>query len=160
MRSKIFTALALISIMLLAGCAPQSIEGKKVIAIVAKGESHAFWQSVKRGAMDAAKKHGYDITFRGPASESAKDLPSQKEMAQSAISNNCAALVIATIGEGFVDILAQAKQKGIPVVQFDSGIWANDLEALDGAGKNPIIASVATSNRLAAALAAENFYNV
>lgn len=152
-------SLAVCAVMLLAGCAPQSIEGPKVIAVVAKGESHAFWQSVKRGASDAAKKYGYELTFRGPASESAKDLPSQKEMAQSAISNNCAALVIATIGEGFVDILAQAKQKGIPVVQFDSGIWANDLEALNGAGKNPIVASVATSNLMAAALAAENFFN-
>ena len=29
----------------------------KTIAIIAKGESHAFWQSVKQGAEDAAKKH-------------------------------------------------------------------------------------------------------
>ena len=58
-----------------------------------------------------------------------------------------------------MDILAQAKQKNIPVVQFDSGIWENDLAALNSAGKNPIVASVATSNLLAAALAAENFFN-
>ena len=154
----IAAVLSVLGFTLFSGCAPQSIEKSKVISIVAKGESHAFWQSVKRGAEDAAKKYGYSITFRGPASESAKDLPSQKEMTQSAISNNCAALVIATIGEGFVDILAQAKQKGIPVIQFDSGIWARDLEALDGAGSNPIESSVATSNLLAASLAAEHFF--
>ena len=129
----------------------------KTIAVVAKGESHAFWQSVKSGAEDAAEKYGYKITFRGPTSESAKDLPSQKEMVQSALSNNVAGLVLATIGEGFTDMLKQAKEKNIPVVQFDSGIWAKDLEAL-GQDNNPIVASVATSNLKAAALAAEKFF--
>ena len=130
----------------------------KTIAVVAKGESHAFWQSVKKGAEDAAAKYGYTITFRGPASESAKDLPSQMEMVQTALSNNVSGLVLATIGEGFVDMLTQAKDKEIPVVQFDSGIWANDVETLNKNDKNPIVASVATSNRMAAALAAEKFF--
>lgn len=130
----------------------------KTLAVVAKGESHAFWQAVKAGAEDAAKKYGYTITFRGPASESAKDLPSQMEMVQTALSNNVAGLVLATIGEGFTDMLTQAKDKGIPVVQFDSGIWAKDVEALDKAGKNPIISSVATSNRDAAGVGAEKFF--
>ncbi len=132
---------------------------KKTIAVIAKGESHAFWQSVKAGASDAAAKAGYEITFRGPASESAKDLPSQIEMVQTAVSNNVDGIVLATIGEGFTDLLTQAKDKEIPVVQFDSGIWANDVAALDKADKNPILAAVATSNKLAAGLAAENFFN-
>ena len=130
----------------------------KTIAVVAKGESHAFWQSVKKGASDAAKKYGYSITFRGPASESAKDIPSQQEMVQTALSNNVSAMVVATIGEGFTSYLAQAYDRGIPVVQFDSGIWENDVKALDAQSKNPIKSSVATSNRMAAALAAENFF--
>ena len=83
----------------------------KTIAVVAKGESHAFWQAVKSGAEDAAKKYGYNITFRGPASESSSDLPSQKEMVQTALSNNVSGLVIATIGEGFADMLTQAYDK-------------------------------------------------
>ena len=130
----------------------------KKIAVVAKGESHAFWQSVKKGAEDAATEAGYTITFRGPASESAKDLPSQVEMVQTALSNNVDGLVLATIGEGFTDLLKQAYDKKIPVVQFDSGIWANDVAALDSSSKNPIEASVATSNTLAAGVAAENFF--
>ncbi len=130
----------------------------KTIAVIAKGESHAFWQSVKAGAEDAGKKYGYKITYRGPVSESPKDIPSQMEMVQTALSNKAAGLVIATIGEGFVDMLKQANDMGIPVVQFDSGIWENDLAALDRMNKNPILASVATSNEKAAALAAENFF--
>ena len=133
-------------------------EAAKVIGVVAKGESHAFWQAVKSGAEDAAKKYGYTITFRGPASESAKDLPSQMEMVQTALSNNVSGLVLATIGEGYTDMLTQAYDSKIPVVQFDSGIWANDIKALDAAGKNPIVSSVATSNVDAAAVAAEHFF--
>ncbi len=133
-------------------------KGSKTIAVVAKGESHAFWQSVKSGAEDAAEKYGYKITFRGPASESAKDIPSQQEMVQTALSNNVDAMVLGTIGEGFTSHLSQAYDKEIPVVQFDSGVWENDIKALDSQNKNPIKSSVATSNRLAAALAAEHFY--
>ena len=144
---------------LLAGCGNSGAgTGDKTIAVVAKGESHAFWQSVKAGAEAAGEKYGYKITFRGPASESAKDLPSQKEMVQTALSNNASAIVLATIGEGFVDLLTQAKESNIPVVQFDSGIWANDVAALDAADKNPLVAHVATSNYLAAGTVAENFY--
>lgn len=137
---------------------PSASGNKQTIAVVAKGESHAFWQSVKAGATDAAAKYGYQITFRGPASESAKDIPSQMEMVQSALSNNASALVLATIGEGYVDLLKQADDKKIPVVQFDSGIWTADVDSLDSAGKNPIVSSVATSNEVAAALAAEHFF--
>ncbi len=153
---SLFLALTMFTV-LLAGCGNAGGD-KKTIAVVAKGESHAFWQSVKAGAEAAGEKYGYNITFRGPASESAKDLPSQKEMVQTALSNSASAIVLGTIGEGFVDLLSQAKDLNIPVVQFDSGIWANDIAALDAAGKNPIIASVATSNYLAAETVAENFF--
>ena len=131
---------------------------EKVIAVVAKGESHAFWQAVKTGAEAAGEKYGYKITFRGPASESAKDLPSQMEMVQSALSNNVAGLVLATIGEGYASMLEQAYERNIPVVQFDSGIWAADIETLNKDGKNPIVSAVATSNYDAAGVAAENFF--
>lgn len=160
---------ATLSTSLLAACGAPSEQGtdaggsgekgkEKVIGVIAKGESHAFWQAVKAGAEDAAAERGYKITFRGPASESAKDLPSQMEMVQTALSNNVDGMVLATIGEGFADMLGQAKDMGVPVVQFDSGIWAKDVEALDANGKNPIIASVATSNRAAAAIGAENLF--
>lgn len=130
----------------------------KTIAVIAKGESHAFWQSVKNGAEDAAKKYGYKITFRGPVSENSSEIPSQKEMAQTALSNNVSGIVIATIGEGFTDVLEQAYDKKIPVVEFDSGLWEADKNALEEIRKNPVVSSVATSNITAAELAAENFF--
>ena len=138
--------------------APVEEEGTKTIAVIAKGESHAFWQAVKAGAEQAAAEKGYTVTFRGPASESAKDIPSQQEMVQTALSSNVDGIVLATIGTGYVDLLTQAYDKEIPVVQFDSGIWADDVAALDAAGKNPILAHVATSNTKAAGVAAEHLF--
>lgn len=166
MKKKIINLVAavlscLIGVTALSGCSnadESESQAGKTIAVVAKGESHAFWQSVKRGAQDAGKKYGYSITFRGPASESAKDIPSQQEMVQTALSNNVSAMVVATIGEGFTSYLTQAYDRGIPVVQFDSGIWEKDVNALNAQNKNPIRSSVATSNSMAAELAAEHFF--
>lgn len=152
------TAVLIFSLWSCGSPAKEENDGKKTIGVVAKGESHAFWQSVKAGAEAAAEERGYSITFRGPASESAKDLPSQQEMVQTALSNNVDGLVLATIGEGFADMLTQAFDKGIPVVQFDSGIWEKDIKALEAIGRNPIASTVATSNLLAAGIAAEHFY--
>lgn len=153
MKKLISMLLILVLAFAMVAC---SKSGEKTIAVVAKGESHAFWQSVKAGAEAAGEKYGYKITFRGPASESPKDVPNQKEMVQTALSNNASALVLATIGEGFNEMLTQAYDKKIPVVQFDSGIWAKDIEALGD--KNPIKSLVATSNYKAAGLAAEKFF--
>lgn len=156
---------ALLIVLSFSGCADTSDENggndeMKTIAVIAKGESHAFWQNVKRGAEDAAKKHGgYKISFRGPTAETASELPSQKEMVQTALSNNVSGLVIATIGEGFTDMLEQAYDQKIPVVQFDSGIWEADIKALNEKGKNPIVSTVSTSNSNAAATAACNLFN-
>ena len=53
----------LLIVLSFSGCADTSDENggndeMKTIAVIAKGESHAFWQNVKRGAEDAAKKYG------------------------------------------------------------------------------------------------------
>ena len=60
-------------------------------------------------------------------------------MVQTALSTNVAGMVLGTIGEGFTDMLAQAYDKKIPVVQFDSGIWTNDIEDLNAQNKNHIV---------------------
>ena len=157
MKKLIALVLVLVMALSLVACA-QPAEKSKTIAVVAKGESHAFWQAVRAGAEAAAKEKGYSVTFQGPEKEEAAYVPSQITMVQTALSNNVAGLVLATIGTGFTDLLTQAKDKGIPVVSFDSGIWADDVTALNNAGKNPILANVATSNLAAAAVAAEKLF--
>ncbi|MBQ9860325.1 MAG: substrate-binding domain-containing protein [Clostridia bacterium] len=136
---------------------PDAGAGKGTIAVVAKGETHAFWQAVKAGAVDAGKAAGYDVTFRGPTAESEEYVASQREMVQSALNNkDVKAIVLATIGLGFSDELTQAFDNKIPVVEFDSGLYGNRADVTEG--KDPSVGLVATDNKAAAAVVADNFY--
>ena len=158
MKKIIALVLALIMVLGLVACDQQPAnkdDGKKTIAVIAKGESHAFWQAVKAGAQKAATEKGYELTFQGPASEDPKDTPSQITMVQTALSNNVDGIVLATIGSGFGELLTQAYDKKIPVVTFDSGLKApEDITE----GKNPIVAHVATSNKAAANINGEKLF--
>lgn len=130
---------------------------KGTIAVVAKGETHAFWQAVKAGAEQAGKDYGYNVTFRGPTAESEEYVNSQREMVQAALNTkDIKAIVLATIGLGFTDELISAYNKGLPVVEFDSGLYSGGADIT--AGKDPTIGGVATDNYAAAGVAAENFY--
>ena len=147
--------LALVLCLSLVACNQDS--GKKTIAVIAKGETHAFWQAVKAGAVDAGKAAGYEVTFRGPTAESEEYVGSQREMVQAALNDKSVkGIVLATIGLGFADELVSAYNKKIPVVEFDSGLYDNNADVT--AGKDPVIGSVATDNKAAAGVVAENFY--
>ena len=147
--------LALVMCASLVACGQDS--GTKTIAVIAKGETHAFWQAVKAGAVDAGKEAGYNVTFQGPTSESESEVPNQRNMVESALNTkDIKAIVLATIGTGFVDQLVAAYDKGLPVVEFDSGLYSNGADITEG--KDPTIGSVATDNRKAGGVVAENFY--
>ena len=142
----------------LVACGEAGSTGEKgTIAVIAKGETHAFWQAVKAGAVDAGKEAGYNVTFQGPTSESESEVPNQRNMVESALNTkDIKAIVLATIGTGFVDQLVAAYDKGLPVVEFDSGLYSNGADITEG--KDPTIGSVATDNRKAGGVVAENFY--
>ncbi len=163
MKKLIALVMAMVLVLGLVACGTPAASGnggsntesKGTIAVIAKGESHAFWQAVKAGAEKAAKEKGYELTFQGPASEDPKDTPSQVTMVQTALSNNVKGIVLATIGSGFGECLTQAFDKKIPVVTFDSGLKApEDVTE----GKNPIVAHVATSNKAAANINGEKLF--
>ena len=157
MKKLIALLLVLVLAVSMVACANTTTGSKGTIAVVAKGETHAFWQAVKAGAVDAGKAAGYDVTFQGPTSESESEVPNQRAMVQSALANkNVKALVLATIGLGFADELVSAFNKKIPVVEFDSGLYNNNADVTTG--KDPVIGSVATDNKAAGAVVAENFY--
>ncbi len=152
---KKLIALLLVLVMAVAMVACAGDNSKGTIAVIAKGESHAFWQAVKSGAEKAAAEKGYKLTFQGPPSEDPSDTPKQITMVQTALSNNVSGICLATIGSGFGELLTQAYDKKIPVVTFDSGLKApEDITE----GKNPIVAHVATSNKAAAAVNGEKLF--
>ncbi len=150
-------AIALCSISFIACNDDTQGDTKGTIAVVAKGETHAFWQAVKAGAEQAGKDYGYNVTFRGPTAESEEYVNQQREMVQAALNTkDIKAIVLATIGLGFGDELTAAYDKGLPVVEFDSGLYSAGADITEG--KDPTIGGVATDNYAAAGVAAENFY--
>lgn len=152
------TILALVlCIGMLAACQPSAGTEKGTIAVIAKGETHAFWQAVKAGAVAAGEAAGYKVTFRGPTQESEQYVTEQRDMLTAALADsNVKAIVLATIGTGFKDELVSAYDKGLPIVEFDSGLYSDGADITEG--KDPTIGSVATDNYAAAGVAAENFY--
>ena len=158
MKKIIAMLLVLVMAVSLVACAStENTATKGTIAVIAKGETHAFWQAVKAGAEAAGKAAGYNVTFRGPTAESEEYVNSQREMVNAALGNSdTKALVLATIGLGFADELKTAFEKKLPVVEFDSGLYDNNADVTEG--MDPVIGSVATNNYAAAEVVAENFY--
>ncbi|MDR1905283.1 MAG: ABC transporter substrate-binding protein [Treponema sp.] len=117
--------------------------GTIYIPLISKGFQHQFWQAVKKGADNAAKDLGVDITFEGPESESQVD--KQMEMLQTAMGKNPKALGIAALdSRAVIPTLQQAQAKGIPIIAFDSGV-DSDIP----------LTTVTTDNQKAAGLAAD-----
>lgn len=91
------------------------------IAIVSKGFSQEYWQAVKKGADQAAKKHGAHVSFVGPKNESAVE--EQIDQLTNALNKSPDALGFAALdSKAAAPLMKQAKSKKIPVIAFDSGV--------------------------------------
>lgn len=122
---------------------------KPYIALVSKGFQHQFWQTVKKGAEDAAAKYAVEITFDGPPSES--DINVQVDMINAAIAKKPAALALAVLDTSSVTSqLNDCKSKKIPVIGFDSGI--------PNAPEGTLSATASTNNENAGILAADSMF--
>ena len=114
------------------------------IAIVSKGFQHQFWQAVKQGAEDEAKKVGARITFQGPPTE--QDIEQQVTMLTNALTKNPDAIGFAALdSKASAPLMDQAKSQDIPVIAFDSGV-ESDVP----------VTTAATDNKAAAAEAAKH----
>ena len=133
---------------------------EKTIAVMAKGETTAFWIKAKEGCMQAGKDYGYKVTFRGPENESASYLSQALSLAKTQLSDEPVGIGLAAICEGYVDVLQEAYDSNIPVFQFDSGVLEADIDAVNKMGCNPIVGSVTTDAYAAAALAADHVYEL
>jgi len=125
-------------------------EAKKLyIPVISKGFQHQFWQTVKMGSEDAAKKYGVDITFEGPPTEA--DIQPQVQMLVNAMAKSPAAIALAALDTNSVmDQLNEAIRRKIPIIGFDSGV--------PNAPKGSIYATAATDSYAAAGVAAEKMF--
>lgn len=131
--------------------ASEAPAAKPYIAIISKGFQHQFWQTVLMGSQDAAKEYNVDITFDGPASES--DISVQIDQLNAVLAKNPAALCLAALDtESVTSQLNQAKESGIPVIGFDSGV--------PNAPEGCIKSTASTDNEAAGSVAADEMFKV
>jgi ribose transport system substrate-binding protein len=142
-KQKLILMILLVAILMASVVSFSAAEAKLYIPVISKGFQHQFWLAVKAGAEQAAKDLDVTITFEGPENESMVD--KQMDMLQVAIDKNPAAICFAAVdSKAAIPLLQQAKEKGIPVIGFDSGV-DSDIP----------LSTAATDNVAAAALAAD-----
>ncbi len=171
MKRKVFSVLlsVVMVVTMLAGCGNKTQEttktpaatdnaakateeagdGELFIYLVSKGFQHQFWQAVKQGAEEAAAELGAKIEFVGPNTES--DIADQVQMLNNAINLKPDAIGLAALStEACTEAIQAAKDAGIPIIGFDSGV--------PNAPEGAIYANASTDNYKAGELAAENTY--
>ena len=93
---------------------------QKTIAVIPKGVSHSFWQTVKAGADAAGKELNVKIVWKGPAQET--DYSGQINIVEDMINQRVDGIVLApSHGDSLVPMVERAQAAGIPVTIFDSG---------------------------------------
>src|SRR5689334_12611953 len=106
-------------------CNRAASSGAVTIAVIPKGTSHVFWQSIHAGAEKAARELGVSIIWRGPLRED--DRSSQVSEVQGFVSRGVSGIVLAPLDDAaLAPPVADAKRSGIPVVVIDSGLKGND----------------------------------
>jgi ribose transport system substrate-binding protein len=91
------------------------------IPLVSKGFQHQFWQAVKLGAEQEAKKNKVNVNFIGPESETMVD--KQIDMLSAELAKKPQAIGFAALdSQAAIPLLKKAQSANIPVIAFDSGV--------------------------------------
>lgn len=116
-----------------AGAAPQR---KFRIAVIPKGTSHDFWNSVHAGVLKAAAElPDVEVTWKGPVSEG--NDRDQIQIVEQFIANDYDGICLAPLNAvSLRKPVDTAMQHGVPVVIFDSGL----------ADMRGVVSYVATNN--------------
>lgn len=121
--------------------------GNKNIIVISKSYQNQFYQAAFQGADDAAADLGVTVTTNGPDAES--NVSQQVEQVAAAINQKPDAIVLAACDPSALEeVLTKAKEEGIPVIGFDSGVPGDTTGA--------VLATAATDNENAGANVAKN----
>jgi ribose transport system substrate-binding protein len=108
-----------------AGTNGSKASGGITIAVIPKGTSHVFWQSIHAGAQKAATDLGVSIIWRGPLREDDRD--AQVSEVEGFVSTGISGICLAPLDEtALVPPVQEAVRQKIPVVIFDSGLKSGD----------------------------------
>jgi ribose transport system substrate-binding protein len=126
MNSKLFVIAMLVSaIFLNVNCGKKSADNTAppahVIAVIPKGTTHIYWQSVKAGAEAAGKELGYQIDWNGPERET--DRERQIQIVEDFIVQKVDGIVLAPLDRAaLVPSVEKLNSLKIPCAIIDSGI--------------------------------------
>ena len=144
MRIRIVITAALVALVSACSGGQPRNEGGVTVAVIPKGTSHAFWQSIHAGAEKAAAELGVTVAWRGPLREDDRD--SQVAEVENAIARGVAGIALAPLDDSaLVGPVSSAMKRKIPVVIFDSGLKGEDY-----------VSFVATDNDVGGRLAGEH----
>jgi ABC-type sugar transport system substrate-binding protein len=117
---------------------------KYTIAVIPKGTTHEFWESVHYGAQQAADELGnVKVVWKGPQVESDRD--GQIALVRDFIVGKVDGICLAPLdSRALVSVVREAQDAGIPTVIFDSGLDEEDV----------YVSYVATNNYRGGVLAA------
>jgi ribose transport system substrate-binding protein len=124
-KSLIHLGLA-VAFIALAGFGARSDENTYTIAVIPKGTTHEYWQSIHAGAIKAQQElaaQGVPVKmiWKGPFREDDRD--QQIQVVENFISRRVSGIVLAPLdSQALVNPVASAVQSGIPVLVMDSGL--------------------------------------
>lgn len=130
MSRTLTRVLAAVLVLAATGCGQRTAQtggsSSLTIAVIPKGTSHIFWQSIHAGANQAAKElGGVEIIWRGPLREDDRD--SQVSEVEGFVTRGVSGIVLAPLDEvALVGPVSDATRRKIPVVIFDSGLKSDD----------------------------------
>jgi ribose transport system substrate-binding protein len=140
MSGKWIFGVALGAALLVCGC---DRTHKRVIAVIPKGRSHLFWQSVHAGAVKASREKDIELIWNGPAGET--DSPEQIKIVEAMINRRVDAIALAPIDRiALVTVVDRAARENVPLIIFDSGVDTGTY-----------VSKIATDNYRAGQIAAE-----
>ena len=112
---RVCRGVPLLVLLALSACGQQQNTGGLTIAVIPKGTSHVFWQSIHAGAEKAAREIGATIIWRGPLRED--DRASQVSEVEGFVSRGVSGIVLAPLDEAaLARPVADATHRKIPVV--------------------------------------------
>lgn len=133
-----------------------SVSGK-TITIVCGAADEGFFEMLKKGGEDAAKKYSFSLEYVGVEDTEQSDSATHINKLQKVLEKDPAGVVLNPMGDGYADILSDFYDKKIPVVQVNSAN-EEDIETLEIRNKNPIVSTVSTDYKQAGAVCAEKLF--
>ena len=119
--ASIIALVAVAAIFIIIGVVRKGGGEERRIAVIPKGTSSVFWESVRAGAEEAGKELGYEISWNGPELES--DRERQIQIVEDFIALKVTGIVLApNDSSALVPKVEEMFTKNIPCVIIDSEI--------------------------------------